>query len=236
MYRPEHNFLGGFTPNDGTIEFYGRIKALAQPDHTILDLGAGRAAWFEDDICKYRKQIQTFKGHVREVIAADIDEVVMQNRSADHNVIIGESVPLPDNSVDIIIADYVLEHIQDPEHFASEVRRLLRPSGVFCARTPHKCSYIAIGARVVPNQKHTVYLRSLQPDRKSQDVFPTAYKLNTMRSIQHHFGDYENFSYIFRTDPSYFFGRRWAYKALNAVHRFAPDWFSGNIFAFLQKK
>lgn len=235
MYRPEDNFLGGFTPNDGTIEFYGRIKALTQPDHTVLDLGAGRAAWFEDDTCRYRKQIQALRGHVQEVIAADIDEIVMENRSSDRNIIIDKVVPLPDNSIDILIADYVLEHIQDPEHFASEVRRLLRPSGVFCARTPHKCSYVALGARMVPNKKHSNYLKNLQPERKSQDVFPTAYKLNTMSAIQRHFGGFENFSYIFRPDPSYFFGRRWAYTALDAVHRFTPNWFSGNIFTFLRK-
>lgn len=78
MYRPENSFLGEFTPNDGTIEFYGRIRAFAQPDHTVMDLGAGRGAWFEDDTCGYRRQIRALKGHVREVIAADIDEAVLE--------------------------------------------------------------------------------------------------------------------------------------------------------------
>ncbi|WP_417818975.1 class I SAM-dependent methyltransferase [Tritonibacter scottomollicae] len=235
MYHPDENYLGGFTPNDGTIEFYGRIKALAEPTHTVLDLGAGRAAWFEDDTCAYRRQIQTLKGHVAEVIAADIDEVVLNNRSSDRNVVINGSIPLPDNSVDIIVADYVLEHIQDPDEFVSEVRRLLKPSGYFCARTPHKYSYIALGARLVPNRKHVDYLKNLQPDRQAQDVFPTAYRLNTMASIGKSFSGFENFSYVFSTDPAYYLGNRTVYKTLQSIHHVTPSWFSGNIFAFLRK-
>lgn len=145
-------------------------------------------------------------------------------------------MPLPDKSVDIIVADYVLEHVQDPVNFALEVRRLLKPSGLFCARTPHKYSYVAIGARVVPNRRHSNYLTRLQPERKSQDVFPTAYKLNTLSAIERYFIDFKNFSYLFRADPAYFLGNKQAYHFMENIHRLAPAWFSGNIFVFLQKE
>lgn len=235
MYRPEERFFGGFTPNDGTIEFYGRIKALARPEHIVLDFGAGRGAWFEDDVCEYRRQTQALKGHVREVIAADIDQIVLSNRSSDRNIMINDTVPLPDASVDIIIADYVLEHVRDPVAFANEVRRLLKPSGLFCARTPHKYCYVAIGARMIPNAKHAAYLRDLQPDRKSEDVFPTCYKMNTLSDIHKYFADFEDSSYTFRTDPAYFLGNRTIYKALEVAQNLMPSWFSGNIFAFMRK-
>lgn len=235
MYQPEDGFLGGYTPNDGTIEFYGRVKAFARPEHSVLDLGAGRGAWFDDDASEYRRQIRALKGHVNEVIAADVDDAVMNNRSSDRNVVFDRTLPLADGSVDIIIADYVLEHVQDPAGFASEVRRLLRPSGLFCARTPHKYNYIAMGARVVPNRRHSDYLQTIQPERKSQDVFPTAYKVNTISAIRSHFDDFEDFSYIFRSDPSYYFRNRRIYTLLKMVHHIAPSWFSGNIFAFLQR-
>jgi SAM-dependent methyltransferase len=233
-YKPEAQYLGGYSPNDGTIEFYGRIKAFARPEHTVLDLGAGRAAWYEDDLCEYRKQTQLLKGFVNEVIA-DIDEAVLENRSSDRNILITQTVPLPDSSVDIIIADYVLEHIQNPEEFVSEAHRILRPKGIFCARTPHKYSYVAIGARMVPNRRHSDYLKNLQPERKSQDVFPTAYKLNTLSSLERNFKGFNNFSYIFQADPAYYFGNKYAYSVLVIIHKFSPSWFSGNIFAFLMK-
>jgi hypothetical protein len=47
-YNPNSKFVGGFTNNDGTIDFYLRVKALANENSVVLDLGAGRAAWNED--------------------------------------------------------------------------------------------------------------------------------------------------------------------------------------------
>ena len=38
--------LGGYTAYDGTIEFYGRIKALITPEMRVVDFGAGRGAWY----------------------------------------------------------------------------------------------------------------------------------------------------------------------------------------------
>ena len=168
QYRPADEFIGGYTPNDGTIEFYARIKALICPEHKILDLGAGRAEWFEDDQCEYRRNIRLIKGHVSEVIAADVDEAVLYNRTSDRNLVFDKTIPLPDQSIDVIIADYVLEHVVDPEGFAAEVRRLLKPGGIFCARTPHKFHYVSIGARIVKNQRHVKFLRWLQPNGHPQ--------------------------------------------------------------------
>jgi ubiquinone/menaquinone biosynthesis C-methylase UbiE len=236
QYDPEDGFYGGYTPNDGTVEFYGRIKALAKPADTVLDLGAGRAAWYEDDACSFRRQTQTLKGSVRELIAADIDDVVLQNRSSDRNILITEHVPLPDSSIDIIIADYVLEHVEHPVEFVAEIRRLLKPSGLFCARTPHKFSYIAMGARAVSNAKHTRVLRRLQPGRKAQDVFPTMYKMNTLSTLEQQFGGFESASYLFRADPAYYFGNRHLYKGMEVMHRLMPAWFSANIFVFMRNR
>lgn len=210
------------------------MKAFARPEHRVLDLGAGRGAWFDDDTSDYRRQIRALKGHVNEVIAADVDDAVMKNQSSDRNVVFDQKLPLADGSVDIVIADYVLEHVQDPAGFASEIRRLLRPSGLFCARTPHKYNYIAMGARAVPNRMHSDYLQKIQPKRKSRDVFPAAYKLNTIKAIRSHFPDSENLSYIFRSEPSYCFRDKRISALLKVAHHVSASWFSGNIFAFLQ--
>lgn len=235
-YDPSSNYLCGYTSNDGTLEFYSRIKAFAKPEHVVLDLGAGRGAWFDEDPCEHRRQTRLLKGRVREVIAADVDEVVLQNRSSDRNLIMNETVPLPDQSVDIIIADYVLEHVQEPSQFSEEVRRLLKPGGLFCARTPHKYCYVAIAARVVSNKRHISALKNIQPNRKGFDVFPTVYKMNTRVDIKKLFGAFHDYSYIFKADPAYFFGSKFIYGLQNAVHHVAPAWFSGNLFIYLIRK
>ena len=51
-FNPSKNMVGGFTDNDGTIDFYLRVNSLINKDSIVLDLGAGRAAWYEDDKCQ----------------------------------------------------------------------------------------------------------------------------------------------------------------------------------------
>ena len=42
-----------------------------------------------------------------------------------------ETIPLPDNSVDTVIASLVLCTVKDPRRVLTEVRRVLRPGGTF---------------------------------------------------------------------------------------------------------
>ncbi len=225
-----------FKPNDGTLYFYGIISSIIEKDMTYLDLGAGRGAWFEQDTPFYRRKLRLMRGKVREMIAADVDPIVLENRSSDRNVLINEGkIPLEDSSVDIIVADYVVEHIDDAEQFATEINRLLKPGGWFCARTPHKLNYVAIGARILPDKAEDWLLSKLQPKRQSRDVFPKAYRLNTLSEIRVAFPDFADNSFIFRSEPGYTFGSRPIYSVMDFIHRILPSVASGNIYAFLRK-
>lgn len=235
-WSPASRFLGEYAPNDGSMAFYGRINTLAAPDKTVLDLGAGRAAWFEDDTCKARVQLRHLQGKFGNVVGADVDEAVLQNRSVDTCVLIRDGrVPLEDNSVDVIIADYVLEHIDDVPEFVAELDRILKPGGWFCARTPHKYCYVALIAGLLPEKLGDKAVSKAQPTRKEADIFPKRYRLNTRGDIRKAFSGWEDMSYIFRSDPAYYFGKRSVYWALETMHHLTPAVFSGNIFAFLRK-
>lgn len=43
-----------------------------------------------------------------------------------------ESIPLPDNSCDAVVASMVLHHISHPPTVLDEIRRVLKPGGTFC--------------------------------------------------------------------------------------------------------
>ena len=89
--------------------------------------------------------MRLLRGHVTEVIGCDIDEAVLKNNALDRGVVVrpGEPWPRAAGSVDLIVADYVLEHIKDPQSFATEVERVLKVGGWFCARTPTKYNYVS---------------------------------------------------------------------------------------------
>lgn len=235
-YDPSENMVGRFTDNDGTIDFYLRINSLINKESVVLDLGAGRAAWYEDDDCTIRRDIRLLKGKVKHLIAADIDDSVLQNRSSDDQLVIKDGIlDVEPNSIDLIVADYVLEHIDSPTDFYRQVNRCMKSGGWFCARTPHKYSYVALGGAIIKNSLHSKLLRSIQPKRKEIDVFPTHYRLNRMRDIRATFQGWEDFSFIYRTDPAYFFGNKNVYALQSTLHRLLPAFASGNLFVFARK-
>lgn len=232
--------VGGFLPLDGTIEFYGRVKSLVQADFVVMDLGAGRGAWFEDDVSAFRRDLRLLKGHAAEVIGCDIDPAVLTNRALDSARLLkpGHAWPFDDGSIDLIVCDYVLEHIADPASFAAEVDRILKPGGWMCARTPTKYSYVSIGARLVANARHAQVLQTAQPGRKAEDVFPTVYGMNTPSDVKRVFAPdrFEDFSYTYCSEPQYHFGRPWVYRIFQFAHWMLPAAMTGNLFVFLRKR
>lgn len=229
--------IAGFSGLDGTIEFFTRINALLEPHFKVLDLGAGRGAWHTEDDCEYRRGLRDIRSKVAEYIGADVDEAVLTNPTTSRNVLLDTNghIPLVDAEVDLIVCDYVLEHILDVDTFRAEIDRILKPGGVFCGRTPHAANYVTLGARLVKNVHHAKWLKWAQPERKAIDVFPTAYRCNTLRDLERLFPGWEHFSYLYTAEPSYHFGSRWIYAAFSALHKFAPTQFTGNIFAFIRK-
>jgi SAM-dependent methyltransferase len=237
IYDPDDDMLGGFTSTDGTIEFFNRVNAILKPEFTVLDIGAGRGSWSFLDKCEYRNKLRTIRGKVREYICADIDEVVLSNPTSDRNLLIQDNrVPLSNESVDVILADNVLEHIVDVRSFRSEISRLLKPGGYFCARTPHGLHYVSLFARLIRNERHAVLLRHIQPTRQPEDVFPTSYRLNTLRKARRLFPGWASYSYIHVAEPRYFFGSSTIYRVVARLYAVLPRVFIGNLFVFLEKR
>ncbi len=79
---------GGFTSIDGTVQFYTRVRALVRPEHTVLDLGAGRGVGLLDDPIEYRRSLRNLRGHCTEVIGCDVDPVVLSNPGVDQAILI----------------------------------------------------------------------------------------------------------------------------------------------------
>ena len=234
-FNPNSNKIGGYSVNDGTIDFYSRINCLLNKDSIVLDFGAGRGAWSEDKSL-FRKQTRSLKGKVQKVYACDIDASVNLNQNVDEILTIKNGkVLIPSESIDILIADYVLEHIENPKEFAKEVDRLLKPGGWFCARTPHKYGLISLIAVVIKNRFHKFVLKFVQPNRNEIDIFPTYYKMNTLREIKKYFRKYLDKSYIYRSEPTYFFGNKMIYFLQKFFGIFLIDPLVGNLFIFKKK-
>lgn len=231
--------VGGFSHVDGSIGFYTQIAALLRPEFRVLDYGAGRGEQIADDPSPYRRALQNFQGRCAHVEGCDVAPAVLTNPYLDHAEIIDPAAALPyaDNSFDLIVSRYVFEHVDDPEQVSRELLRVVRPGGWICAVTPNSYGYVAIASRLVPNRRHVAALKSAQPDRKAEDVFPTRYRLNTRAALQRYFGGRADI-HVYRAsaEPAYHFGKPWLYAGFKLLHRLLPDVLHSQLFIFMRKR
>ena len=74
-----------------------------------------------------RRELRMLRGRCRRVIGIDIDESAEQNPGIDEfRLITGNRWPVDDEGIDLIISDFVLEHIDDPNSYFVEVARVLK--------------------------------------------------------------------------------------------------------------
>ncbi|MHB8108686.1 MAG: class I SAM-dependent methyltransferase [Syntrophorhabdaceae bacterium] len=147
------------------------LKYLKQ-NHIVLEIGAG--------IGKVNQM--NFKGLARRVCGLDPDSRIKNNTYLDEAVVgVGESIPYPDSTFDLVFANNVLEHIEQPHLFLKEIGRVLKSDGLFLAKTPNRFHYVPLIARCTPHWFHELVNRIR--GRAVMDTFPTRYKLNDNASI-----------------------------------------------------
>lgn len=253
-FYPESKF-GGFTDIDGTIAFYSRINALIQPDFTLLDVGCGRGRYVDDSVT-YRQNLRIFKGKVKQVIGLDVDTAAATNPYIDKFSLIENDnwSSIEDNSIDLCICDTVLEHLENPDKFFSEAARVLKNDkgnddggsgsrgvggdsggGYLCVRTPNFWSYVALSSMLIPNKYHAKVTEKVQTGRKSEDVFPTLYRCNSIRKIRKMLVKYNFTEYVvygYGAEPSYLSFSGIAYWLGICYQKFIPRCFMPSLFVF----
>jgi 2-polyprenyl-3-methyl-5-hydroxy-6-metoxy-1,4-benzoquinol methylase len=50
---------------------------------------------------------------------------------------------VPDNSLDVVLALEVIEHLENPRHFVREIKRILKPHGYGFISTPHNLNFFS---------------------------------------------------------------------------------------------
>ena len=100
----------------------GRLVALLSPASRVLVVGGG------EDAHGLRPLVE--EGDVTS-ITFDIYASALTDFVAD-----AHSIPLPDESVDCVVIQAVLEHVLDPWRVVAEIHRVLRSDGVVYAETP----------------------------------------------------------------------------------------------------
>ncbi|HXR98598.1 MAG TPA: class I SAM-dependent methyltransferase [Terriglobales bacterium] len=234
---PEYDF-GGYTRRDGTVAFYSRVHSLLRPDSVVLDIGCGRGEYADDSIA-LRRHLRILKPHCSRVIGLDPDPDAERNPFIHAFFLLrGDTWPVPDASIDLCLADWVLEHVAEPDRFFAECARVLKPDGVLAARTTNAASPLGLASRIVPNRMHAGLLRKLGSGRKEADVFATLHRCNRgaalrrllkkhqfVATVQHH-----------EAEPVYLRRSTWSYLLEFLYLRLAPARWQYTIFLFARKR
>ena len=93
-------------------------------------------------------------------------------------------------------------------------------------------------ARLVPNAMHVGFLKRLAPKRRDGDVFPVAYKLNTLADLKKHFSPdrWEHHSFLAASTPKYFGGNPLLFSAIDFYQNAAPASLKTELMVFLRKR
>jgi SAM-dependent methyltransferase len=201
-----------------------RLKSLLPNASTLLNAGCGRGAGFPiepDDLAAYR-------GGGGIVLGCDVDPGAAANPYVDRFILAQTDIPWPldPEAVDLVLADWVLEHLDDPAAFVGECFRVLRPGGVMLARTLQAWSIPGIGATLVPNRFHSRLTHWLAQDTAEEDVFPTRMRVNTYAAIASTFGE-AGFRWEIRFgDGLSGYCRRWPWleKTAQRAEELLPRW------------
>jgi SAM-dependent methyltransferase len=153
------------------------VRSRLTADSRVLDLGCGRGG-----------VVELFWREVKVAAGLDPDTSSLAGHRAPGMPVIrgvGESLPFVNESFDLIVCLWVLEHLQDPLATLREVRRVLRPGGHFIFVTPNLSNPVMLLNRI--GKALPAFQRRMVPrlyGRVEADTFRVQYRANTAGAIR----------------------------------------------------
>ena len=145
-----------------------------------LDLGCGRRLLPE---WRTRSEAALHQRCDR-MVGIDLDMGSLLDNTTAHHKVFGpaQQLPFKSGSFDVVTANMVVEHLEDPVGSFREVRRVLRPNGIFIMHTPNAAAYPTVLTRHLPDAVKKGAARLLD-GRREADVFHTYYRANTVDDV-----------------------------------------------------
>ncbi len=153
------------------------VRSHLTPESKVMDLGCGRGG-----------VVELFWRDVKLAAGLDPDIPSLAEHRAPGMPVVtgrGEHLPFADESFDLVVCLWVLEHLRSPDAVFGEVRRVLRPGGHFVFLTPNlRNPLLALNrlGRALPQLQRRLVPRLY--GRVEADTFPVQYRANTASAIR----------------------------------------------------
>ena len=160
--------------------FEDELATAVAPGCVWLDVGCGHQllpSWRLD-------QEQALVARAAVVVGIDLDFSALREHRTLTAVSMASATQLPfaDETFDLVTANMVVEHLDDPVTQFKEIRRVLKPGGSFLFHTPNVFGYTTLAARAIPEAWKGRIICFVE-GRAEKDVFPAHYRANSRKRI-----------------------------------------------------
>jgi SAM-dependent methyltransferase len=162
-YLPQGPIIFFRKYDEVVIDYLAKLKPAV-----ILDVGGGNEFHFK-----------TFKPTASRLYCLDISqEQLDNNQDADVRLLADatKEIPLPDDSVDLVLSRAVMEHLDSPQAFLQHSFRVLKPGGYAIHVFPCKFAPFAMINGLLPPALSRKILFKFQPDMQGKGGFPAYYR------------------------------------------------------------
>jgi 2-polyprenyl-3-methyl-5-hydroxy-6-metoxy-1,4-benzoquinol methylase len=162
---------------DGTTEFHALCEANAPPYARILEVGAGPT-----------NPTSAFLASLGELHGVDVDAEVRGNIHLKSSALLENGrYPFPPATFDLVVSNYVVEHVEDPELHLVEIARVLKPGGAYLFRTPNLRHFLTLTSYMTSHRVHKLLANRLRAlPAGTHDPWPTVYAMNTPGAVRRH--------------------------------------------------
>lgn len=155
------------------VTYARRLSQFIPAGGAWLELGCGRGLvpdWLPDP----PRQLE------HRAVGLDSDFTALAAHRGLRHRVAGDvhRLPFRDATFDVITANMVVEHLQEPAGLFREVHRVLKPNGRMLIHTPNMHGYTTRLAQVVPERFKALLARVIQ-HRRTEDVYPAYYRANS---------------------------------------------------------
>jgi SAM-dependent methyltransferase len=163
--------------------YFDTLKEYINADSRWLDLGCGHQI-LPIDSPRIMADIADMTKDCKMICGIDSDIHQLLKHQTIENRILGDISRLPfhDNVFNLITASMVVEHIKDPFTALREIKRVLKPGGIFILHTVNLLSYFGVLSKIIPRRLKLKLIE--RRDGKIEDNFPTYYKMNSPFTIK----------------------------------------------------
>ena len=192
------------------------VAGYLGPEAKVLDVGCGRGGVLE-------------RLHPKAALSAGIDVDIPSLRehrapAVKRVAAKAEDIPFANESFDLVICSWVLEHLREPEAAFREIGRVLKPGGHFVFLTPNALHPIPLLNRLSPGRLQRVLVPGFY-GRAEEDTFSVVYRANAERDIERFArkAGMERVSLHYIEDPTYIAINDFFFRLGILMERFIPS-------------